>query len=329
MQVNDQDDMIMPPSPAVTFSYSSRPICSVPVFVLVLLACEAGATESSDYINALKLAPDKIADGDSHLTQADSLAFLQETISWEALGSHLSCPTYLREPIGDLWRHKTLSEGPLTISFSLIGLPNIIYRYITFREDRASQLLKEGGLFLPCPAMFNDPFDCSLDEETRLTFIEAAIGCFSTVPNDVLMFSHYADNHKGFAVGFDTRLLVSSLTSNNSPLRSDLRPVWYFPVMPKLSLHTEPALCATCKSDIWSYENEFRIFMAKESALAPSKLFSFDRNAIVEVILGCRASDDTVAACKSFTDDLENCKRKKAFQSPSNFGVKLHDIHRT
>ncbi len=122
---------------------------------------------------------------------------------------------------------------------------------------------------MPCPAMFNDPFDCSLDERTRLTFIECAIGCFSTVPDDVLMFSHYSDNHIGLCVGFNTRLLVQSLTAKNKPLRADIRPVWYFSKMPSLSLVTQPALCATCKHDIWGYEHEFRVFMARDRRSRP------------------------------------------------------------
>lgn len=181
---------------------------------------------------------------------------------------------------------------------------------------------------MPCPAKFNDPFDCSLDEPTRLTFIECAIGCFSTIPDDVLMFSHYAKNHSGLCVGFDTRKLLDSLTTSNKPLRADLRPVWYFAKMPPLSHVTHPALCATCKHDIWSYEQEFRIFMTKGASPRPSGLFSFDRQAISEVICGCKATDDTVAVCKKLTNDLASCQQKKAFQAPNQFGVQLHTIHK-
>lgn len=328
MDINDDDGMIMPPSVALTFSYLDHPICSVPVFILVLLARHKGVSDQNDYLNALNIAPDDIANGKSYLTQESCLKFIQETITWNALVPHLSCPDYFREPIGSLWNGSVSSGNPISIHFQKIAIPKIVYRYMTFRHDRASQLLKEGKLFLPCPAMFNDPFDCSLDDATRLTFIEAAIGCFSTVPDDVLMFSHYADNHRGFSVGFDTRKLIRSITSLNRPLKADIRPVWYFPTMPRLSLKTQPALCATCKSDIWRYENEFRVFITNGSAIAPSSAFTFDRNAIVEIICGCKASDDTIATCKTLTNDLINCKRKKAIQSPNQFGVQLHEIHK-
>jgi hypothetical protein len=197
-----------------------------------------------------------------------------------------------------------------------------------FHPERIHQLLAQGKLFMPCPATFNDPFDCSLDEPTRLTFIESAIGCFSTVPDDVLMFSHYADNHKGLCVGFDTRQLVGSLTTANTPLRADVRPVWYLPTMPKLSFVKQPALYATCKCDIWSHEHEFRVFMANGSSLVASGLFTFARSAITELICGCKATDDTVAICKALTNDLPSLKQKKALQMPNRFGVQLHEIHK-
>jgi len=330
MNVNDDDNMIMPPSVVLEFLYKDRPVCSVPTFILVMLARSEGVSNSNHYLNALDIAPDHIEGGESHLSQEACLLFLQKAIAWDTLAPHLSYPDYLHEPIGSLWTGSASGSSPLTIRFRRIAIPDVVYRYITFRHDRASQLLKDGRIFMPCPAMFNDPFDCSLDDATRLTFIEAAIGCFSTVPDDVLMFSHYADNHRGFAVGFDTRLLLRSLTNQNQPLRANIRPVWYFPSMPKLNLRTEPALCATCKSDIWRYEKEFRVFIVNDgSALAPSSLFDFDRSAIAEVIFGCRAPDETVAACKSLTDDLSACERKKAIQRPNQFGVKLHEIHRT
>ncbi|MBI4763911.1 MAG: DUF2971 domain-containing protein [Deltaproteobacteria bacterium] len=326
--MKETDNMLMPPSVVLTFLCSDHVICSVPVFVLVLLAREQGVTEQSEFLNALDIAPDHIADNKAHLSQESCVTFLQETLQWGTLAKYLACPTYLLEIIGTLWSSGASTQGPFSIRFQRVTMPNTIYRFMRFHPDRIRALIAEGKLFMPCPAMFNDPFDCSLDEPIRLTFIESAIGCFSTKPDNVLMFSHYADNHRGLCVGFDTRQLLSSLTTMNTPLRADVRPVWYLSKIPGLSLDIQPALCATCKCDIWSYEQEFRVFMAKGSSLAASGLFTFDRGAITEVICGCQATDDTVAACKSLTNDLPSCKHKKAFQIPNQFGVQLHEIHK-
>lgn len=327
--MQENDNMIMPPSVALSFLYSDRVICSVPVFVLVILAREQGVTDEDQHLNALHIASDDIAKNEAHLTPESCITFLQQTIEWGTLAQYLTYPSYLEEGIRGLWSAGESTQGLLSIQFQQIAIPDTIYRYMQFHPDRIRQLLFDGKLFLPCPAMFNDPFDCSLDEPTKLAFIESAIGCFSTVPNDVLMFSHYADNHRGLCVGFDTRQLIASFTAKNMPLLAHIRPVRYFPTMPKFNLQAQPALIATCKCDIWTYENEFRLFIANGSSLAPSGVFNFDREVITEVIFGCKATDDTVAACKSFTNDLPSCIRKKAIQIPNKFGVHLHEIHKT
>jgi len=63
-------------------------------------------------------------------------------------------------------------------------------------------------------------------------------------------------------------------------------------------------------------------------SLAPSGQFAFDREAITEVIYGCKATDDTVAMGKKLTNDLASCAQKKAFQAPNQYGVQLHTIHK-
>jgi hypothetical protein len=318
----------MPPSVELTFLYSEHVICSVPVFVLVMLAKEQGVTEKNEFLNALIIAPDHIADNKGLPSPESCVTFLKKTIQWDALANYLSCPSYLLETIGALWSANASTRGPISIKFQRVTIPAIIYRYMQFHPDRIHALLAEGKLFMPCPAMFNDPFDCSLDELTRLTFIESAIGCFSTKPDNVLMFSHYADNHRGICVGFYTQRLIDSLSTMNTPLRADIRPVWYLSKIPTLSLDIQPALCATYKCDIWSYEHEFRIFMVKGSSLSVSGLFFFDREAIAEVIYGCQATDDSIAACKSLTNDLIFCNQKKASQIPNQFGVQINEIHK-
>lgn len=325
--------MIIPPFGKLTFYYAGICTCSIPVFVLVLLAKEQCKTpEHNRLLEDLDVWSDRIANprpGDQRLKSPEVYVdFLKQTISWHVLAPYLPIPSYLRDAIGEVWSEKNKAQGAISIGFEGIDEPATLYRYMPFHPDRMHELFAEGKLFMPCPAKFNDPFDCSLDEPIRLSFIERAIGCFSAVADNVLMFSHYADNHGGLCIGFNARQLLRSLTEKNQPLHADLRPVWYFSKMPLLSHISQPALCATCKHDIWSYEQEFRIFMANGSSLAPSGLFAFDRGAITEVICGCKATDDTVAVCKKLTNDLASCEHKKAFQMPNQFGVQLRTIHK-
>jgi hypothetical protein len=327
--MTENDNMIMPPSGELVINFTGHKICSVPLSILVMLAGQHGASDQNEYFNALSIAPDDVINREPHVTPEDCINFLQKSIHWDSISKCISCPLYMMPSIENLWNSQSLELNNFSLELKSISMPDTIYRYMQYHHERILELITGGKLFLPCPAMFNDPFDCSLDEPTKLTFIESAIGCFSTKPNDVLMFLHYADNHRGLCVGFDTRKLVSSLNLKNSPLRADIRPVSYFPSMPKLNHKTRPALSATCKSDIWNYENEFRLFMAKGSSLVGYGTFYFDKEAISEIIIGCKAYDDTIASCKLLTNDLAFCTQRVATQKPNCFGVQLHEIHKT
>lgn len=324
--MQESDHPYMPPMVALEFAFAGEAVCSVPAFLLFQLLPERD--RSSEQTKQYELSIDLIAKGDDCIYSTEEfMRFAEQYISWGDLRPNLSCPTFLLESCQSLWESKDMSDGPLEIRLALVPYPEVIYRYFRFRENWAEDLLKEGKLFMPCPAKFNDPFDCGLEEAHRLKFLEGAIACFSTVKDDVLMFSHYADNHRGFVVGFDTRTLLKSMDEQNPDWHPSIRPVQYLPKAPHLDLNTEVALCATCKSDVWKYENEFRLFMTLgENTLAPSGAFSFDRNAIREVIIGCKASDETIVSCKKNTNDLSGCKRTKAYQKPNSFSLSFHEI---
>lgn len=321
--MNDNDKQRMPPSVAVAFQYDGTLICSVPIFLLRQIILKEGKIcEDDRRLNMLMHGPDTIASMDSSISE-QYLRFLQENLAWDKFSPYLSYTGHLDKEFKCLWNSLLPNRGSLSIRFHSIAFPDKIYRYFQFCECRACQLFSKGKLFLPSPNMFNDPFDCSLDGKVKKTFENSAVGCFSMTPDNVLMFSHYADNHRGFAVGFDTRCLIDSITTKYDPAEADIRPVWYFRTMPALDLKTEPALCATCKSDIWSYENEFRLFVAKNKVLEPSGTFSFDRAAIKEVIYGCRALKKTTNICKALTRDLVDCEHWDAIQTHGQFGVTL------
>lgn len=324
--MTEQQHRIIPGMASLEFAYNGESVCSIPWFVLFGMLPERD--RSNGMGEQLEKGIHMIASGeDLYYSLEECVRFFQVKISWSDLCPQLSCPKYFLESYQHLWESRERTQGLFEIRLVPVQYPDIAYRYFGPREDWATQLLHEGRLFLPNPSLFNDPFDCGLEDPVRLKFIEAAMGCFSREKSNVLMFSHYAENHSGFAVGFDTGLLLQSLAENNPPWDASLRPVWYLREAPRLSLQTEPALCATCKNDIWLYENEFRLFLSQGSdQLAPSGHYLFDRNAIREVIIGCKATDLTISACKMHTNDLQNCKCFKAFQQPNAFSLGYHEI---
>lgn len=123
--------------------------------------------------------------------------------------------------------------------------------------------------------------------------------CLSETDRSVLMWSHYASQHKGVVLGFDATAM------ENMPKRP-LEPVKYCDALPRLidsdawaksmvfglpppRLEGEEREWALTKHADWHYEREWRfVWIAPPGTLGDHEDFPFPRNALVEVIAGCR-----------------------------------------
>ncbi len=111
----------------------------------------------------------------------------------------------------------------------------------------------------------------------------AGVYCLSAVNADILMWSHYADAHRGICLGF--RAGARDYFFRRS------QEVKYFESYPSTRIfdpdekRMETALLA--KSAHWSYEKEYRII-----ELRGSGVYHFPDHLLVEVILGCQINDD-------------------------------------
>jgi hypothetical protein len=112
--------------------------------------------------------------------------------------------------------------------------------------------------------------------------IERVYGIFAltTEENNFLMWSHYSNCHRGFCIGFNTRILWN-ITAGG------IGPVTYQRELPTFSLFEETMMFShkllSTKSDIWQYENEFRII---KSGFA-RKAIKIPPETIEKIILGC------------------------------------------
>ena len=125
------------------------------------------------------------------------------------------------------------------------------------------------------------------------------IACFTTTPASMLMWSHYANSHKGFCVEYD----VPALTKNNVNLLQHLFPVIYSDQ--RVSV-LEPCLadlsCPTVTEDIvwpiykhglltkslwWGYQNEWRL-ISLDDMLADQPHYNCTFFPISKVFLGAK-----------------------------------------
>ena len=180
---------------------------------------------------------------------------------------------------------------------------------------------------------FNDPFECDsihlyndkpLDDHRLPTLFEGesidpppdicnaikmskmmhdkhkdgcAVICFSRDPLNILMWSHYAESHKGFVLGFDEEILLNSGNfSRNSLIEiqySDKKPAFsnksWLPGHTDIYNHFRNSI--STKSRDWEYEKEVRLLTigSKESIYNTNTYrVSYSPNSLKEIYLGAK-----------------------------------------
>lgn len=131
--------------------------------------------------------------------------------------------------------------------------------------------------------------------------------CLSSLNDNILMWSHYAQDHTGFCLEFDFKF-------KNNNLKEIIYPVAYFDEMP--SILKNPSLCPNncnqcepvqykkswiTKNSQWEYEKEWRIlFTNEELSKTPTEKedcfinfeYKLPENSITKVYLGCKINEE-------------------------------------
>lgn len=114
--------------------------------------------------------------------------------------------------------------------------------------------------------------------------------------DDQLMWSHYAENHKGYLIGFDGDHEYFNQKIGQSDELRHLRKIVYKADRPKINLmEPEGVEIFTVKHLQWEYEAEWRMIrpfcdssLRIDNDKYPIYLFEFPPSAVISVILGCR-----------------------------------------
>lgn len=117
--------------------------------------------------------------------------------------------------------------------------------------------------------------------------------CFSDKNDNILMWSHYAKDHKGVCLRFKSKLIegVPYLTVNSKAVR--LHPINYDLKSPDpINYHNQIeeqgqiSKFLSTKSSDWIYESEYRMFLPKE--MPRKNLNEFKKEELEGVILGMK-----------------------------------------
>jgi hypothetical protein len=114
---------------------------------------------------------------------------------------------------------------------------------------------------------------------------DLGICCFSGKPNNILMWSHYADSHRGICIKFEV--------SSDTLLLSLAQLVNYqidYPIVNPITDSEDKQFKSglLTKSEDWRYEEELRIIMHKNGA----GQHEFPGEALEGIILGVNISDE-------------------------------------
>lgn len=149
-------------------------------------------------------------------------------------------------------------------------------------------------------------------------------GVFSatTKNNNLLMWAHYANCHKGFCVGLNSKMLFETVGGTIGRVNySDS-----FPLMPLFSQNANHMVAMlNTKSREWEYEDEFRLTKGGASNAA----FIIPSEAITEVVFGCNMPDNEKREIIEILDSkLPHVKLFNANTSLEHFSLDISEAVR-
>ena len=133
---------------------------------------------------------------------------------------------------------------------------------------------------------------------------EWGVCCLSSRPDNILMWSHYADNHQGLLIEFTTdQNHVGVVTAPEYYLTA--WPIEYKEIMPvrKLGVRDFDAVKEQflCKSLDWAYEKEHRCLSHRNGP----GIYPFDKKMVTKVVAGVKMTDENFIKLKQLIGEFE------------------------
>lgn len=137
--------------------------------------------------------------------------------------------------------------------------------------------------------------------------------CMAEDPDNILMWSHYADSHKGCCFKFD---LLQDLETFFVTVPVDYKSE--YPVFDTLS--GNPVNIIKQKSPDWIYENEHRTIKVNKHGLVEIK-----KEVLVEIIFGCRTSKSSKTRIRNLVfHNGFNVSFSEAVINPEAYKLDIH-----
>jgi hypothetical protein len=151
-------------------------------------------------------------------------------------------------------------------------------------------------------------------------FEKIGLYCLSKKPDNILMWSHYANYHYGYCLQFEG--------TNYTPFFGEAQPVKYkrdYPVVDCMNMSNEEQvdLVFLTKFRDWSYENEFRVIHIQKGP----GLREYPAELLKGVIFGLRMEKKEKDQIREWVGRRGHpVKFYQAFQSKSRFAIEISEI---
>lgn len=152
---------------------------------------------------------------------------------------------------------------------------------------------------------------------------EKGIVCLSSRQNDLLMWSHYADCHKGFCLVFNTAPLQANFYCEKITYRKQ------YPTFGEFVRSDFDGISRSflfTKSNHWKYENEYRLMVEPQNRVDKpgERLFSFPEGALAGIIFGCKMEDKVKQTLHEIAvRKWQNLKFYSAIKSSNSYSLKI------
>lgn len=188
----------------------------------------------------------------------------------------------------------TSFNDPFDCSISLLTQPNAdnLSQIVKIYSDRIPSSEKEryldenGQPTVEFVESIQNGLRNGFMERKQLMLNERGVSCFAERNDNLLMWSHYGDGHRGFCLEFDTKF---------EPFASNSHRVIYSTEVPEIdpakalldTSHNMMQSLIVTKSSEWEYEREWRLLH-----MEANKLYTYDWKSLTGIYLGCCMPDE-------------------------------------
>jgi hypothetical protein len=166
------------------------------------------------------------------------------------------------------------------------------------------------------------------EQNMRNFFKNIGVASFSKKSDDILMWSHYAKNHSGICVGFDTQQMYRTLKATICKVNYVLEypkilPPWRVKDKSDNVMFSHFLKIFTSKSKMWKYEKEYRIIIADTA----SQSITLPKSTFKEIIIGSEFPKDKLDSfISTLKKEYPTIQIQLARKSTDNYKLDIYKI---